>query len=83
MLPSKKRKEPELSKVSAKGQVTIPQTVREFLSVKSGDMVSYIFNGNQVILKKAEPLDLEYLKAVESSLSEWNSAEDNDAYNNL
>ena len=83
MLPSRKRPEIEVSKISAKGQVTVPQSVREFLSIKSGDIVCYIVSGSQVILKKAEPLDLEYLKALELSLSEWDSPEDNNAYNNL
>lgn len=73
----------EVSKVSSKGQITIPQAIREFLSIEMGDSVSYIVNGNEVILKKAEPLDIEYLKSLESTLSEWSSEGDNDAYNNL
>jgi hypothetical protein len=33
--------------------------------------------------QEPESFDLEYLKLLELSLSEWNSAEDNEAYNDL
>ena len=37
-----------------------------------------------VAIKKNYPLDLEFARSVEATLSdEWNSAEDNEAYNDL
>ncbi len=33
--------------------------------------------------RKTTPLDLEYLKAFESTLNEWNSEDDEQAYKNL
>ena len=71
------------SKISTKWKITLPQAVRDFLLVKPGDFISYILKGNQVILTKVKPLEIQYLKSLESNLCEWLSPEDNDAYNNL
>lgn len=40
----------EQAKVMSKGQITIPQEIRELLGLNVGDRVSFIVNGNQVIL---------------------------------
>jgi AbrB family looped-hinge helix DNA binding protein len=71
------------SKVTAKAQTTVPKEVRAALGVKPGDMLVYRINKGKVTLARAEPLDRAYLKAVESTLSEWASAEDAAAYDDL
>lgn len=58
------------TKLTAKSQTTISQKIKDVLN-------------SQVHLKKAIPMDVAYLKALESTLNEWNSKNDNDAYNNL
>jgi len=71
------------SKVTAKAQTTVPKEAREALGVKPGDMLVYRIAKGRVTLARAEPLDRTYLKAVESTLSEWTSAEDAAAYDDL
>lgn len=72
------------AKLTSKFQATIPKEVRKTLHLKSHDQIVYeITNDNQVILRKATPFDLEYLKALEYTLTEWDSPEDDEAYNNL
>ena len=72
------------SKITAKAQTTVPKEVRIALGVKPGDLLVYrIAKGGKVTLAKGEPLDRAYLKAVESTMSEWTSAEDKSAYDDL
>lgn len=40
----------EQAKVMSKGQITIPQEIRQLLGLNVGDRVSFIVNGDQVIL---------------------------------
>ncbi len=40
----------EQAKVMPKGQITIPQEIRKLLGLDVGDRVSFIVNGNQVML---------------------------------
>jgi antitoxin PrlF len=58
--------------------------VRNRLNLKPGDTV--IFEESEagtVCIRKAEPLDIEFLSALESTLSEWNSENDDRAYRDL
>jgi hypothetical protein len=71
------------SKLTSKYQTTIPKEVREFLLLRKGDEVIFEIENGQVVIRKATPLDLEYLSSVESTLSEWNSENDEEAYKNL
>jgi antitoxin PrlF len=70
-------------KLTSKAQTTLPKEVREVLGVKPGDMLVYRIAKGKVTLARAEPLDGAYLKAVESTLSEWASPEDAAAYDKL
>ena len=73
-----------IAKITSKGQTTIPRSVREALNLSSGDsLVWEIDHGGVARVRKVEPLDLEYLSAVEQTLSEWSSAEDEGAYRDL
>jgi len=71
------------SKITSKSQTTVPKEVREALGVKPGDMLVYRVAKGKVTLSRAEPIDRAYLKAVESTLSEWASPEDAAAYDKL
>ncbi|OGH97370.1 MAG: AbrB family transcriptional regulator [Candidatus Melainabacteria bacterium GWA2_34_9] len=72
-----------MSKLTKKCQTTIPSKVRDFLGIKAGDNVDFEIKDNVVILKKLNSIDYEYLKSVESTLEEWNSPEDDEAYSDL
>ena len=71
------------SKVTAKYQATIPTSVRRFLHIKNGDRVKFEIIQNQVVIKKIENDNYEYLKSVNSMLTEWSSEEDDEAYRDL
>jgi antitoxin PrlF len=72
------------SKLTSKFQTTIPQDIRATLKLKAGDQVIFeITKDKQVIIKKAMPMDIAYLRALESTLSEWNSENDEEDYRDL
>jgi antitoxin PrlF len=72
------------SKVTSKFQATIPQDIRSLLDLRAGDRIIFEVNENkQVTIKKATPLDLIYLRSIESSLTEWTSSNDEEDYRDL
>lgn len=73
-----------VAKITSKGQTTIPQNVRAALKVGAGDLIAWeIGSDGSATVRRVQPLDIEYLKAVQGTLSEWASAEDEAAYRDL
>lgn len=72
-----------ISKVTVKYQTTIPREVREFLGVRQGDAVEYRIERGEVKVKRVTTPDSDYLAAVEKTLTEWDSAADNNAFKDL
>jgi antitoxin PrlF len=72
-----------VSKLTQKGQTTIPAEIRHRLDLHTGDSVGFELIKNKVVLMKISPFDYEYHKSLESTLSEWSSAEDDEAFNDL
>jgi len=73
----------QLSRLSAKGQVTVPKEVRDFLELKPGDMVAYEVQNGAVILRRVEPFDATFHKALSATLDEWATPEDEEAFRDL
>lgn len=73
----------QISRVSSKGQVTLPKKVREAIGVGPGDAVAYDVSRGVVTLRRLEPIDLAFHAAVASTLTEWASKEDDEAYGDL
>ena len=72
------------SKLIPKGRVTIPALVRKILHLKAGDTVIFEETGAGTIrIRKAKSLNIEFLSALEDTLSEWNSENDDRAYRHL
>lgn len=71
------------SKVTAKFQTTIPADVRKRLGIKEGGLVAFEFDDGKVVLRRVQPLDLEYAKALAGTLSEWHSEHDEAACRDL
>ena len=59
------------SKITGKGQVTIPKTIRDTLNVKEGDYISYEARDSEVAIMKVPKADLEWARALRGTLSEW------------
>jgi antitoxin PrlF len=73
-----------VAKVTAKGQTTIPKEVREALEIGPGDLIVWeVARDRRAVVRRAQPWDLEYLRAVEGTLSEWTSLADEEAYRDL
>lgn len=77
--------DPTSSRLTVKYQATIPAPVRQALGLSSGDSVVFeVREPGVVFLRKQQPMDVEYLRAVSSTLeSEWLSEEDEAAYAHL
>jgi AbrB family looped-hinge helix DNA binding protein len=73
----------ELSRLTSKFQATIPLAVRRALGLKQGDSVVFEIEDETVTLRRATVLDKEYAKALEGTLTEWLSKEDEEAYRGL
>ncbi|MBO5560595.1 MAG: AbrB/MazE/SpoVT family DNA-binding domain-containing protein [Firmicutes bacterium] len=43
----------ELAKVTSKGQITIPISIRKQLGVKDGDKVLFVNDGNKIVIMNA------------------------------
>jgi antitoxin PrlF len=73
-----------VSKLTSKYQTTIPSRIRDTLGLAPGDLLAFeVAESGAVILRKWTPLDLELARALEPSLSEWASEEDDEAYREL
>ncbi len=84
MAASKSRTVRAISRLTSKGQATIPAPVRAKLNLKPGDAVVFEeTKAGAVYVRKAEPLDFEFLSALQGTLSEWNSENDEKAYGDL
>jgi len=56
-----------ISKITSKGQTTVPQEVRAALNSKPGDSLAWEIDVNgRVVVRRVQPADIEYLQAVEA-----------------
>lgn len=72
------------SKVSPKGQTTIPLQVRTQLDVRPGDQLVYQSTALGFLIRKIRPFDAAWHAGIEKSLEEeWDSKEDDQDVRNL
>jgi len=73
------------SRIGKDGRVTIPAAVRRKLRLRAGDELTFTetVGGAVLLVRKGARLDVLFLRALESTLSEWNSAEDDEAFHDL
>ena len=72
------------ARLTSKYQATIPKEIRKHLELESGDEILYeLLPDNTVLVRKTSPLDLNYLQALNSTMNEWESDEDEQAYENI
>ena len=72
-----------ISKLTKKYQATVPKAVRKKLNLNAGDVISFEIDKDIVKLRKAIPIDVEFSSALVTTLSEWESQNDEEAYNDL
>lgn len=52
----------ELAKVTSKGQITIPKSIREMLKVKEGSKILFFKQGDEIVIKNAAMISLEKIQ---------------------
>ncbi len=72
-----------VSKLTRKYQATIPERVRAALGVRAGDSIAFDLEGDKVRVRKARPVDLAFAQALEGTLQEWGTEEDEQSYRDL
>jgi antitoxin PrlF len=72
-----------VSKLTKKYQATVPEAVRKKLNLNAGDTIAFEIDNNEIKVRKAKPIDLEFANALVPTLSEWESQNDEEAYNDL
>ena len=71
-------------KITTKGQTTIPIAVRAALRVDAGDTILWeVQDDGSARVRRLEALDISFLRSTESTLGEWLSVEDEEAYRDL
>jgi len=71
------------SRLSSKGQVTIPVELREAAGLQAGDVVAYELRDEGIYLTRVEPFDVAFHAALSATLDEWSSPEDDEAFRDL
>ena len=75
----------ELSKITARGQTTIPKRIREAANLREGDVLAFEVEGDHLAVRKVGPRASgdEYLLGLSQALGEWASPEDEEAWREL
>lgn len=71
------------SKLTQKFQATVPREVRKLLQLQAGDGIVFELEQDRVVVRKANPIDLQFAKGLTTTLSEWDSKNDHQAYDGL
>ncbi len=66
------------SKISEKGQTTVPKVIRDALGIHSGDLIQYEVEGNVIKIRKLDAEENIWLKSIETTLEEWHGSDDDD-----
>ncbi|MBF0154698.1 MAG: type II toxin-antitoxin system PrlF family antitoxin [Magnetococcales bacterium] len=73
-----------IAKITTRGQTTVPREVRKVLHVGPGDQIIWeTLKDGTVMVRRAQPLDFDDLRALEGTLSEWSGLADEEAYCDL
>jgi AbrB family looped-hinge helix DNA binding protein len=71
------------SKLTSKYQATFPTAVRAKLGVRSGDAVQFVIRKDEVVVRKADPLDPGFLALATEAFSDWNTPAADEAFKDL
>ena len=73
----------QTSRLTRRGQVTIPGEIRRSLGLGPGDLVACEVREGGILLKRVEPFDAPFHIALSGTLDEWTSLEDEEAFRDL
>ena len=73
-----------VSQITAEGRTTIPQDVRAALHLSGGDFIAWeVGPDGAVTVRRVQPVNLGYLRAIEGAFAEWSGPADEEAYREL
>ena len=73
----------ETAKITARGQTTIPKSIRVAANLNEGDVIAFEIEGDHLVVHKVIPGQDDYLEGLSKVLSEWVSPEDEQAWRGL
>ena len=73
----------EFAKITARGQTTIPKTIREAAGLHEGDVIAFEIEGDRLVVHKVVPGRDEYLHGLAEVMGEWLSPEDEEAWRDI
>lgn len=73
----------EISRISSKGQVTIPKPIRELLKLNEGDRVAFLEDNGKIVITKASLIALRELQDSLSSQAQEKGIAEQDLLNEL
>lgn len=73
----------KFSKVTASGRTTIPKSIREAAGLYAGDVIAFETDGDQVVVRKVPGERDAPAQDLSETMSEWASAEDEEAWRDL
>ena len=73
----------QFSKITTRGQTTIPKRIREAANLHVGDVIAFEIEDDHLVVRKVTPGRDNYLKGFSEILNEWSSPEDEEAWRNL
>jgi antitoxin PrlF len=76
-------KEMKRSKITSRGQTTIPKSIREAAGLYAGDVLAFETDGDHLVVRKVTEGRDDHLQGLSEALSEWASPEDEEAWRDL
>jgi antitoxin PrlF len=73
----------EVSRISSKGQVTIPKNIRQLLNLNEGDRVAFIEENGKVVITKASLIALHELQEALGQEANQKGIMEQDLFNDL
>ena len=73
----------QLSKITTRGQTTIPKSIREAANLHAGDVIAFEIEDDHLVVRKATAGQDNYLTGLSKVLNEWSSPEDEEAWRDL
>ncbi|AHF10062.1 MULTISPECIES: AbrB/MazE/SpoVT family DNA-binding domain-containing protein [Dehalobacter] len=73
----------EISRISSKGQVTIPKPIRDLLKLNEGDRIAFLEDNGKVVITKASLIALRELQDALSTEAQEKGITEQDLLNEL
>ncbi len=73
----------EFSRITARGQTTIPKRIREAANLHEGDVIAFDLRGEHLVVTKVTRSSDGYLEGLSETMNEWSEPEDEEAWRDL